>query len=297
MSLMLWAGRRRWLCEAIACWNHLGTSDEFLNAKDAKCFNITKLCIYYIRYFIYFIYFSNLLIYLKIKICIFGNRPGPGRHVRECGVHSEEAHAHLIFVQRNPGASCVPLFTVPLISWPSCPLRYQCFLATGFLHFASFCLLLLAFCLLYSFFSGALHQKHGSKQTLTAQVLQVLLWKFQVDAHGMGWETKSSHSSDLRNSRKAGLESDWKGELAWNYVPSLQWIYRFHKAPIDFVGSMFLTCSSWHQYPLQQTRLVFHGDAGDRTQLCPVPWSTPWCIVVTCCNAERGGIARCQHAA
>lgn len=112
MSLMLWAGRRRWLCEAIACWNHLGTSDEFLNAKDAKCFNITKLCIYYIRYFIYFIYFSNLLIYLKIKICIFGNRPGPGRHVRECGVHSEEAHAHLIFVQRNPGASCVPLFTV-----------------------------------------------------------------------------------------------------------------------------------------------------------------------------------------
>ena len=34
----MWAGRRRWLCETIACWNHLGTSDEFLNAEDAsKC--------------------------------------------------------------------------------------------------------------------------------------------------------------------------------------------------------------------------------------------------------------------
>ena len=210
------------------------------------------------------------------------------------------------------------LFTVPL-SWPSCHKLSFALPMFPCYRFFTFCIVLpVVTCFLPSLqlvFSGALHQKHGSKQTLTAQVLQVLLWKFQVDAHGMGWETKSSHSSDLRNSGKAGLVSDWKGErteathgtadlrrrelgtyvrtcedqesdagcdvssvfetstsdwknhIVWNYVPSLQWLYGFHKAPIDFVGSMFLTCSSWHQYLLQQTRLVFHGDAGEQTWL------------------------------
>ena len=33
--------------------------------------------------------------------------PGLGWHLRECGLHSEEAHAHFIPVQRNPGVEWI----------------------------------------------------------------------------------------------------------------------------------------------------------------------------------------------
>ena len=55
--LMLSAGRRRWLCEAISCWNHLGTSDEFPNVKDAStCVSTssTNLCVYIIIIILFF---------------------------------------------------------------------------------------------------------------------------------------------------------------------------------------------------------------------------------------------------
>ena len=37
----------------------------------------------------------------------FLSMPGLGWHLRECGLHSEEAHAHFIPVQRNPGVEWI----------------------------------------------------------------------------------------------------------------------------------------------------------------------------------------------
>ena len=68
---------------------------------------------------------------------------------------------------------------------------------------ASFLLHLFASCYyLFAFFTAAVLVRYIKSIANDSQVLQVLPtvlpWKLQVDAHSMGWETKSSHSSDLR---------------------------------------------------------------------------------------------------
>ena len=107
------------------------------------------------------------------------DRPGPGRHVRECGVHSEEAHAHLIFVQRNPGAVSKllrSLFAVPV----SCPLSFAllAFLACFcVLHrFACYPGLFMVIRILPSLqlLFSCVASKAWQQTILTAQVLQVL---------------------------------------------------------------------------------------------------------------------------
>ena len=41
------------------------------------------------------------------SVLTFLSTPGLGWHLRECGLHSEEAHAHFIPVQRNPGVEWI----------------------------------------------------------------------------------------------------------------------------------------------------------------------------------------------
>lgn len=106
---------------------------------------------------------------------------------------------------------CSHLFTLPLLAGQAVLCVTNVLLLPVFyvLHRFACCYIFFAF-FTASFLVRCIKSMAASrhKQTLTSQVLQVL-WKFQVDAHGMGWETKSSHSSDLRNSGKVLEKPVW----------------------------------------------------------------------------------------